>query len=84
MELTDWLDPPTTAIVFPLIVVEEREVLRPRLLRDVQRTQVAAELRLGRRPAALLQELADRWTVTLRRHADHWAAVYPMTWRSSE
>jgi len=31
---------------------------------------------------ALLQELADRWTVTLRAHAEHWAAVYPMTWRA--
>jgi KDO2-lipid IV(A) lauroyltransferase len=30
---------------------------------------------------ALLQALADRWTVTLREHAEHWAAVYPMTWR---
>jgi lauroyl/myristoyl acyltransferase len=30
---------------------------------------------------ALLQELADRWSVTLRTHAEHWAAVYPMTWR---
>ena len=29
---------------------------------------------------ALLQELADRWSVTLRAHAEHWAAVYPMTW----
>lgn len=33
---------------------------------------------------ALLQELADRWTVSLRAHAEHWAAVYPMTWRSGE
>ncbi len=33
---------------------------------------------------ALLQELADRWTVTLRAHAEHWAAVYPMTWREAE
>jgi lauroyl/myristoyl acyltransferase len=32
---------------------------------------------------AVLQELADRWTETLRRHAEHWAAVYPMTWRSA-
>ena len=32
----------------------------------------------------LLQELADRWTVTLRTHAEHWAAVYPMTWRSNQ
>jgi len=29
---------------------------------------------------ALLQDLADRWSVTLRAHAEHWAAVYPMTW----
>jgi KDO2-lipid IV(A) lauroyltransferase len=29
----------------------------------------------------VLQQLADRWTGTLRRHAEHWAAVYPMTWR---
>jgi lauroyl/myristoyl acyltransferase len=29
----------------------------------------------------LLQDLADRFTVTLRRHPEHWAAVYPMTWR---
>ena len=32
---------------------------------------------------ALLQELADRWSVTLRDHAEHWAAVYPMTWRAA-
>lgn len=29
----------------------------------------------------VLQALADRWTATLRTHAEHWAAVYPMTWR---
>ena len=29
---------------------------------------------------ALLQALADRWSRTLREHAEHWAAVYPMTW----
>jgi KDO2-lipid IV(A) lauroyltransferase len=32
----------------------------------------------------LLQELADRWTETLRANAEHWAAVYPMTWRKAE
>jgi lauroyl/myristoyl acyltransferase len=32
---------------------------------------------------AVLQELADRWSVTLREHAEHWAAVYPMTWRTT-
>jgi KDO2-lipid IV(A) lauroyltransferase len=33
---------------------------------------------------ALLQELAGRWSKTLREHAEHWAAVYPMTWRPVE
>ena len=33
---------------------------------------------------ALLQELADRWTETLHANAEHWAAVYPMTWRKAE
>lgn len=32
---------------------------------------------------ALLQELADRWTRTLRASPEHWAAVYPMTWRNA-
>jgi lauroyl/myristoyl acyltransferase len=31
----------------------------------------------------LLQQLADRWTAQLRAHPEHWAAVYPMTWRSA-
>lgn len=30
--------------------------------------------------ADLLQRLADRWTEQLRRHPEHWAAVYPMRW----
>jgi KDO2-lipid IV(A) lauroyltransferase len=30
---------------------------------------------------ALLQELADRFTATLHANAEHWAAVYPMTWK---
>ena len=29
----------------------------------------------------LLQQLADRWSRTLREHPEHWAAVYPMTWK---
>jgi lauroyl/myristoyl acyltransferase len=28
----------------------------------------------------VLQQLADRWTISLRAHPEHWAAVYPMTW----
>jgi lauroyl/myristoyl acyltransferase len=32
---------------------------------------------------AVLQELADRWTVQLRRHPEHWAAVYSMTWHEA-
>jgi KDO2-lipid IV(A) lauroyltransferase len=31
---------------------------------------------------AFLQDLADRWTHALRAHPEHWAAVYPMTWRA--
>jgi len=31
---------------------------------------------------AVLQQLADRFSATLRAHAEHWAAVYPMTWRT--
>lgn len=30
---------------------------------------------------ALLQQLVDRWTVVLRAYPEHWAAVYPLTWR---
>ena len=30
---------------------------------------------------AALQELADRWTATVRRHPDHWAASFPIDWR---
>jgi KDO2-lipid IV(A) lauroyltransferase len=37
----------------------------------------------GEGERALLQELADRWTATLRANAEHWAAVYPMTWRDN-
>jgi KDO2-lipid IV(A) lauroyltransferase len=29
----------------------------------------------------LVQALADRWTARLREYPEHWAAVYPMTWR---
>ena len=28
----------------------------------------------------LLQELADRWSATVRAHPEHWAAVYPIRW----
>jgi lauroyl/myristoyl acyltransferase len=28
-----------------------------------------------------LQKLADAWTAAIRAHAEHWAAVYPITWR---
>jgi Kdo2-lipid IVA lauroyltransferase/acyltransferase len=32
---------------------------------------------------AVLQLLADRWTETLRRHPEHWAASFPIDWRES-
>ena len=30
---------------------------------------------------AVLQLLADRWTETVRRHPEHWAASFPIEWR---
>jgi KDO2-lipid IV(A) lauroyltransferase len=32
---------------------------------------------------AVLQLLADRWTETLRRHPEHWAASFPVDWSES-
>lgn len=28
----------------------------------------------------LLQQLVDRWSAVIRRHPEHWAAVYPIPW----
>jgi phosphatidylinositol dimannoside acyltransferase len=53
------------------------------------RVEIEAPLQPPRRDSgeagerALLQALADRWTVTLREHAEHWAAVYPMSWHEA-
>jgi lauroyl/myristoyl acyltransferase len=30
---------------------------------------------------AVLQLLADRWTETVRRYPEHWAASFPIEWR---
>jgi hypothetical protein len=30
--------------------------------------------------AAVLQQLADRWTTLLRSHAEYWAASFPIAW----
>jgi lauroyl/myristoyl acyltransferase len=62
--------------VLPLAPRRWRIEFEPPLFPPERNGGVAAE-------KALLQELADRWTVTLREHREHWAAVYPMTWRSS-
>jgi len=61
--------------VLPLGPRRWRVEMEPPLYPPARNGGVAAE-------KALLQELADRWTATLRSHADQWAAVYPMTWRS--
>ena len=29
---------------------------------------------------AVLQQLADRWTETIRRNPEHWAAPFPINW----
>ena len=61
--------------VLPVAARRWRVSIEPPLLPPDRNGGVEAE-------KALLQELADRWTVTLREHPEHWAAVYPMTWRS--
>jgi lauroyl/myristoyl acyltransferase len=32
---------------------------------------------------AVLQELADRWTATVRAHPDQWAARFPIAWEAT-
>jgi lauroyl/myristoyl acyltransferase len=61
--------------VLPLAARRWRVEIEPPLLPPGRDGGLEAE-------KALLQELADRWTVTLREHPEQWAAVYPMTWRS--
>ena len=62
--------------VLPLAPRRWQVVIEPPLVPRSRTGGVEAE-------QGLLQELADRWTVTLRENAEHWAAVYPMTWRAS-
>jgi len=62
--------------VLPLAARRWRVVIEPPLHPPSRDGGVEAE-------KMLLQELADRWTVTLRTHAEHWAAVYPMTWHDA-
>jgi lauroyl/myristoyl acyltransferase len=68
----------TPLVPFSVLPVAQRrwrvEIERP-LLAPSRNGGVEAE-------KVLLQELADRWTVTLRKYREHWAAVYPMTWRT--
>ena len=33
---------------------------------------------------AVLQLLADRWTETVRRSPEHWAASFPIDWQSTQ
>jgi lauroyl/myristoyl acyltransferase len=59
--------------VLPLAPRRWRVAIEPALAPPPRRGGEAAE-------RAVLQELADRWTAQLRANAEHWAAVYPMTW----
>jgi lauroyl/myristoyl acyltransferase len=59
--------------VLPLAPRHWRVAIEPPLAPPPRRGGEAAE-------RAVLQELADRWTAQLRANAEHWAAVYPMTW----
>ena len=58
--------------------------LFPRRWRVVVEPPIDPPPRDGGRAAEkeVLQALADRWTAQLGSHAEHWAAVYPLTWRS--
>jgi KDO2-lipid IV(A) lauroyltransferase len=60
--------------VLPIAPRRWRVAIEPPLHPPARNSGVEAE-------KVLLQELADRWTVSLREHPEHWAAVYPMTWR---
>jgi KDO2-lipid IV(A) lauroyltransferase len=62
--------------VLPVAPRRWRVEIEPPLDPPERRGGVAAEI-------AVLQGLADRWSVTLREHAEHWAAVYPMTWMNA-
>ena len=59
--------------VLPLGPRRWRVVVEPALLPPPRRSGRAGE-------HELLQRLAERWTAQLRTYAEHWAAVYPMTW----
>jgi len=61
--------------VLPLGRRRWRVEVEPALLPPPRRSGRAGE-------RELLQCLADRWTTQLSAHAEHWAAVYPMTWRA--
>jgi Kdo2-lipid IVA lauroyltransferase/acyltransferase len=61
--------------VLPLGPRRWRVAIEPALDPPPRRGGEAAE-------RAVLQALADRWTAQLRANAEHWAAVYPIRWRS--
>ena len=67
---------PSPAVVVPLALRRWRVEIEPPLEPPARNGGMAAE-------KAFLQELADRWTHALRASPEHWAAVYPMTWRPS-
>ena len=62
--------------VLPLALRRWRVEIEPPLDPPARGGGMAAE-------KALLQELADRWTRSLREKPEHWAAVYPMTWHAA-
>jgi len=59
--------------VLPLAPRRWRVLVEPPIEPPSRRGGEEAELQVA-------QELADRFTELLRDHADHWAAVYPMSW----
>jgi lauroyl/myristoyl acyltransferase len=62
--------------VVPLAQQRWRVEIEPHLDAPARKGGVEAE-------KTVLQALADRWSLVLREHAEHWAAVYPMTWHEA-
>jgi Kdo2-lipid IVA lauroyltransferase/acyltransferase len=70
----------TGAAIVPMAIVPEG----PRRWRVHLAEPIPAPARTAGREGerAALQALADVWTQAIRAHVEHWAAVYPITWRT--
>jgi lauroyl/myristoyl acyltransferase len=70
----------TGAAIVPMAIVPEGPRRWRVKLAEPIPAPARSEGREGERAA--LQALADTWTREIQAHVEHWAAVYPITWRS--